>query len=51
MGKYYGRDKKGAVKFETEDSQGPFQGTFKTTLKEDHAEDLNPLTKDWRKSL
>ena len=26
-------------------------GQFRTTLKEDHAEDLNPLTKDWRKSL
>ena len=26
-------------------------GKYKNTLREDHEEDLNPFTKDWRKSL
>ena len=47
----HGKEKIAAVKSETEKGQCLFQGTFKTTLKDDHAEDLNPLTKDWRKSL
>ena len=45
------KDMNGVVKFDTQEGQNPLPGIFKTTLKEDHAEDLNPLTKDWRKSL
>ena len=32
-------------------NQDASRGKYKTTLREDHEEDLNPLTKDWRKSL
>ena len=47
----HGKEKNGVVKFKSQGGQNPHPERYKTTLKEDHAEDLNPLTKDWRKSL
>ena len=47
----YGKAKSDDMKCTHKADQDTRSGQYRATLKEDHAEDLNPLTKDWRKSL
>ena len=47
----YGKESKDNIQFAPKAEQKALNCQYRSSLKEDHAEDLNPLTKDWRKSL